>query len=642
MAEPGVIRAGRAAVEAGLDDSALVKGLRGIEGKIRAAGTRVQSLGQDMLRVGLIGTTAFAAATKIFADAGSTIFDMSQRTGIAADQLSILDYAAKQVGSSTEALQQSLRSMQRNLVEGSKETGEALARLGLHFYELERRSTVEQLGKLADAFSRVRDDEQKTAAAMAIFGRSGAEMLPLLSAGQAGLAGFAKDARRLGLVLSPESAARADELGDSFTDLWETTKSLARAIGEALAPAMQSLVKTATEGAASIRDWAVQNKKAVDVAAIASVSLSGIGVTLTALGVAANSGAKILGWFSRGASLAWSFAKAIGSLVRAAGPLAAAYGGFQYAKYLATAPYYDEQKRLTEIQKAALAEKEAAEELAIWQELMENLDSAIREANVPKYGQPGYIAPPPKPGVYEPGGAPLTPEQQAGAVASLDPEKLKKNVQAAAEFEAKAIQDLHRARIEAIEDEEERELARIEYEFQQSMDRLNALQNAGADVSKAQAAVEEERAVKRDAAERRSWQEAFDTMQEIFDEQDAAEEELAARREELDDEVERARIEATLRGREKELALLEHEKAVALRGAEDEAAAAQIERLFGYRRQMLYVGAEKYAVTGTFSARAAMGLGGSGTAERTATATEQTARHVKKLVDKAQPLVFSA
>ncbi len=48
MAEPGVIRAGRAAVEAGLDESALVKGLRGIEVKIRAAGTRVQSLGHPV------------------------------------------------------------------------------------------------------------------------------------------------------------------------------------------------------------------------------------------------------------------------------------------------------------------------------------------------------------------------------------------------------------------------------------------------------------------------------------------------------------------------------------------------------------------------------------------------------------------
>jgi len=116
-------------------------------------------------------------------DLGGRLSDLEARTGIAVKELVVLEQAFKNAGVSADAVGPSINIMQRALA-GITEAGEAteavFARLGLDMVELRKRAPIEQLRQVAERIRALPDAAQQSAAAMKIFGRGGAEMLPLL------------------------------------------------------------------------------------------------------------------------------------------------------------------------------------------------------------------------------------------------------------------------------------------------------------------------------------------------------------------------------------------------------------------------------------------------------------------------------
>lgn len=81
----------------------------------------------------------------------------------------------------------------------------------------------------------------KAAVAMKIFGKSGADLIPMT----AELKELRKEAQELGLTMSSKDAEAAAELGDAWERLTSTVKMLFFNIGSALAPAMQKFLDKA-------------------------------------------------------------------------------------------------------------------------------------------------------------------------------------------------------------------------------------------------------------------------------------------------------------------------------------------------------------------------------------------------------------
>lgn len=75
------------------------------------------------------------------------------------------------------------------------------------------------LGDVAELFSLLPDGANKTALAVKLFGRSGAELIPLLNQGKEGLAEFDKLASDLGLTLDKETGKAAEDFNDNLTKL---------------------------------------------------------------------------------------------------------------------------------------------------------------------------------------------------------------------------------------------------------------------------------------------------------------------------------------------------------------------------------------------------------------------------------------
>ena len=186
------------------------------------------------------GVAALAAA-KNFADVGSEIYDMSQRTGIGAQALTELKFAAEQSGTSLAGVEVGVGKMQKSIVaasQGSKEMAEKFGALGISLDDLKGRTPERQFDLVSQAIAGLKDPTERAGAAMQVFGKSGTALLPLFADGTSGLAAMRQQARDLGITMSDETAAKADRLGDAMASVKMAFNGVVLGIGSSLAPAI--------------------------------------------------------------------------------------------------------------------------------------------------------------------------------------------------------------------------------------------------------------------------------------------------------------------------------------------------------------------------------------------------------------------
>lgn len=126
-------------------------------------------------------------------DLADRLSDVSQQTGVAAERLSALGNAAQLNGSNADTLNAAFIRLNKAISEGisgSKEQVEAFKLLGVASGDLSKLSTEEIFYRISDAFSGAKDNANKTAIAMALLGKSGAELIPVLNQGSASLKKF--------------------------------------------------------------------------------------------------------------------------------------------------------------------------------------------------------------------------------------------------------------------------------------------------------------------------------------------------------------------------------------------------------------------------------------------------------------------
>jgi len=170
------------------------------------------------LTAGYVGLHAAISSFKSVFDVAGQLNDLAARTGESAGKLAILQRAFQNAGSSADAVGPTINRLQNFISkageEGSKQ-GKLLADLGINLAQLGRQAPTEQLQTLARAISGIEDPNARAAAAIAILGRSGAALLPLLL-GMEGALGEAK--AQLGGYPAAIDAAREklDAIGDNF------------------------------------------------------------------------------------------------------------------------------------------------------------------------------------------------------------------------------------------------------------------------------------------------------------------------------------------------------------------------------------------------------------------------------------------
>jgi hypothetical protein len=168
---------------------------------------------------------------------------LAQNLGVSYGELRQLQVAADLSGASTDDLAKAFTRAQvtiTNAGRGSKEAVGALGRLGLSVKDLATQTTTQQFSAIAGAINAIQNPAERAAAAVAVFGRSGAELLPTfrelpenLKIAGGFLAGFRDGVEGV----NPDAI---DAIGDSFGLASQSLQELAARILTQLAPALTS------------------------------------------------------------------------------------------------------------------------------------------------------------------------------------------------------------------------------------------------------------------------------------------------------------------------------------------------------------------------------------------------------------------
>lgn len=234
----------------------------------READKRAAAIERRLKKMGTAIDAAFkiAAAAAVAAFAGISIgvgraingmdqlAKSAQKVGVGTEALSKLAYAAQLSDVSFEQLEGALAKLAKTqdmAAQGSKEQIEVFRALGVEFKRADGtlRSTDEVLADIADRFQSLPDGSTKTAAAMALLGRSGAQLIPLLNGGSQGLAEMGDELERLGGVVTPEAAKQAEQFNDNITRLKTAVDGLWISVASDLLPDLVRLSESMAEGA---------------------------------------------------------------------------------------------------------------------------------------------------------------------------------------------------------------------------------------------------------------------------------------------------------------------------------------------------------------------------------------------------------
>lgn len=211
---------------------------------------------------------AFFSVIKSAAGFGDEVQKMSQRLGLSTELLSELRFQAELSGTDFASAASGYKLLAKNLFDARDGVGlakDAFDQLGVQASDSEGnlRDIDEVVLQIADSFSIMEDGTEKTALAMKIFGRSGADLIPLLNSGRDGLSAMADDAKRLGIVIGEEAAEKAANFNDQLSTLMAAFRGLKFSFGLAFFDDLASTMRDIAFFVADNRDEIVDLLKKV-------------------------------------------------------------------------------------------------------------------------------------------------------------------------------------------------------------------------------------------------------------------------------------------------------------------------------------------------------------------------------------------
>jgi len=239
------------------DDTA--KGLAGISSRLKSFGSSIAKVGGVAIGVASSAGAAAASAVMKSIEVGSTIHDMAKRFGLSFQAVQQLGYAADQSGTSLETLIGGIKKMQQGLGNGT--IADDLAKIGVSAEEIRSLAPEQQFAAIAAAIGKITDPAQRTAAAMAIFGKSGADLIPLLSDGKDGVNALVAEFDKMGIAMSDKAVVQAEKLGDDIDKLSKKFGAMGTAIGTTLIPIVDKLLTKIDEAATpTLNEMATHNE----------------------------------------------------------------------------------------------------------------------------------------------------------------------------------------------------------------------------------------------------------------------------------------------------------------------------------------------------------------------------------------------
>jgi hypothetical protein len=276
------------------------------------------AVGAKVMVTAFFASRIFAFLTTGFSNSADAAAKFAKSTGVSVETYQALGHAVQLSGGDVADLQKGLQQLGKRALEvtqGNKTLKKQFGALGLEVTDAsgKLKNQDQLLFEIADRFKAMEDGSKKTGLAMQLLGRSGAKLIPLFNEGSEGIRKMTAEAKRLGIVLTKEQAAIAEQFNDELL----RSKSVLIGVRNQIAVRLLPVI---TKNLEKFRAWATESdnlqralgrlKAAAIAAAIALAAIK-----ITKLGVAF---AAALPAIKVGVTLLWGLARAAAA---AAGPL---------------------------------------------------------------------------------------------------------------------------------------------------------------------------------------------------------------------------------------------------------------------------------------------------------------------------------
>ena len=205
----------------------------GLDGVGRSASTIAATVAGMAGLGGILSGAGISAMVKESIDAADAMNDLSQRIGIAVQDLAKYELAAKQSGTSMEAIARGVKGLAGSMLEH----GDALKKAGITAKDADG-----AMRQLADLFARMPDGMEKTVLATKLFGKAGMDLIPMLNMGSKGLDESAQKSERYAAAMAV-LAPQADKFNDQMAEIAMSGKVVGLTLANEVVPTLSSVAE---------------------------------------------------------------------------------------------------------------------------------------------------------------------------------------------------------------------------------------------------------------------------------------------------------------------------------------------------------------------------------------------------------------
>lgn len=293
-----------------IDGSQASSQMKHLDAGVSSLGSKLGGLAEAFIGSAIVHGIGEFVKSQI--EAGSRVKDLSDKLGVGGEELQRFQFAAGQVGVSSEGAAQALGFLNKNVgmaIEGNAEATQTFAKMGVALKDGSGgvRELGDMLPEVAEAFANMGSHQERTAAAMQIFGKSGASLLPLLKDGAAGLVAMNAEVDRLGGTMDDGFVHAAKKAGDELYSLKFALNGWKSQIAVAILPGLTRMV-------VKLQGWIGTLRKVTKETNLAKVAWLAMGAGAAAASAKAAMGfAKLLGVLPKGASF-WKTVLGLGEI----------------------------------------------------------------------------------------------------------------------------------------------------------------------------------------------------------------------------------------------------------------------------------------------------------------------------------------
>lgn len=190
--------------------------------------------------------TALAKTTINTAKSADEIDVLAKKSGMSTDQVQELNYASELLDVSTETVSGSLTKLTRSMDNSKSKTSDqakAFRELGVSTVDSHGnlRDANEVFLKTVDALGRVKNETERDALSMTVFGKSAKELNPLIEAGSGKLKELSAEAHKVGAVMDNETINQFTDLDDAMKRVDQQSNALKLSFAGVLLPILTNL-----------------------------------------------------------------------------------------------------------------------------------------------------------------------------------------------------------------------------------------------------------------------------------------------------------------------------------------------------------------------------------------------------------------